>query len=801
MVDYEIAPGAAKASRALAGVFAPGRVRFGLRAKIALAMIAISVVSLASLTFYMYRGVDLLTERDLTRLSRSVGITASRLAAEMDNYRKDTLFLSKTPPIMGIHRAHDAGGVDPADGSTDVLWRDRLATIFTGLLEARPEYIQARYIGVDNGGRELVRVDRRTSGAIETTPPELLQAKADRPYFMDAALLNAGVVYFSDIDLNRDFGAIEVPHRPVVRTATPIRDVNGKLLGIVVINIDFQFLLDRTAGEIPDRYSLYVANSHGDFLDHPIAARAFGFDLGHRYLLQEELPQMAGVVAERVDGFAGLIDVEGDRHLAVAEAVSYDPSDREHDIILATVAREAGLSAEARALQRGALLAGTVMLALSMVAIVWLVDLIVRPLTGMTRMAMGIAAGDRAIDVSGYAGRRDEIGNLANSFAAMTGEVARREGELIEQKNALYQSEALFRETVEFAPDGLLIVDEDGMIVLANSAVQSIFGYRQSELIGKPVEVLVPDAARQKHRASRAAYAKAPTRRNMLSGLDIVGQTKDGASIPVEVSLGPANLQGDRVTLAIIRDVSERRQLERTLSGYAAELERSNAELSQFAYIASHDLQEPLRMVDSYVNLLARRYKGKLDEEADEFIGFATDGARRMKQLINELLDYSRVSNRPLKLASVDTGAMVTRVTDLLHDRIVEADAVITVADLPTVSADPGQLERLFVNLVSNAIKYRGEDAPKIDITVELKDGMYEFSVRDNGIGIAPEFRQKVFEIFTRLHSRAEYDGTGIGLASCKRIVERHGGEIWAEGSETVGSVFRFTLPAQTKEA
>ena len=239
----------------------------------------------------------------------------------------------------------------------------------------------------------------------------------------------------------------------------------------------------------------------------------------------------------------------------------------------------------------------------------------------------------------------------------------------------------------------------------------------------------------------------------------------------------------------------EVRSRQAELATKAEDLERSNQELSQFAYVASHDLQEPLRMVSSYLGLLARRYRGKLDAEADEFIGYAVDGAERMKLLINGLLGYSRVSNRPMNLEAVDTGRLADDVVRSLGESIAEAGAEFAIGSLPEIKADAMQMERLFTNLFENAIKYRSDAPPRIRVAAERRERFWEFSVADNGIGIAPEHSKKIFDIFTRLHGREKYQGTGIGLASCKRVVERHGGRIRVEPAPGGGSIFHFTLP------
>jgi PAS domain S-box-containing protein len=241
-------------------------------------------------------------------------------------------------------------------------------------------------------------------------------------------------------------------------------------------------------------------------------------------------------------------------------------------------------------------------------------------------------------------------------------------------------------------------------------------------------------------------------------------------------------------------DISESKQAQESLLRYAEDLRRSNAELEQFAYVASHDLQEPLRMVTSYLQLIERRYKGRLDADADDFIGFAVDGAERMKGLINDLLAYSRVGTRGGDFRPVDCNAVLDRVKQYLGLAIEENHATITSAHLPTILADEAQLVQLFQNLIGNAIKFHSDRPPHIHIDVQMDAAEVLFSVRDNGIGIDPQFDQRIFVIFQRLHRKNEYGGTGIGLAICKKIVERHGGRIWVESLPGAGATFYFTI-------
>jgi light-regulated signal transduction histidine kinase (bacteriophytochrome) len=248
--------------------------------------------------------------------------------------------------------------------------------------------------------------------------------------------------------------------------------------------------------------------------------------------------------------------------------------------------------------------------------------------------------------------------------------------------------------------------------------------------------------------------------------------------------------------VGVCQDVTLTRQSQR-LEQHARELVRSNAALEEFAHVASHDLQEPLRTVTSYVELLARRYRGKLDADAEDFIGYAIDGAKRMQTLIEDLLEYSRVGSRGRPFEAVVIGRVLEDVLDGLKVNLEEAGAEVHIdGEMPTVMADQGQLRQVFQNLIVNGIKFRGENRPEIRIGVEPLGDEWRISVSDNGIGIEPRFAERVFVIFQRLHGRESFPGTGIGLAVCKRIVERHGGRIWVESKPGVGSTFYFTWPS-----
>jgi PAS domain S-box-containing protein len=353
----------------------------------------------------------------------------------------------------------------------------------------------------------------------------------------------------------------------------------------------------------------------------------------------------------------------------------------------------------------------------------------------------------------------------------------------------------LFRLLVESVRDyAIFLLDPEGRVASWNEGARRIKGYEAAEIIGHHFSTFyVPEdvAAGKPQRLLEIAAVEG---RVEDEGWRV---SKDGSRLWADVVITALRDHDGRLRgfAKVTRDLTERRQAEEALDQRARELARSNGDLEQFAYVASHDLQEPLRAVVSYLQLLQRRYQGQLDAKADTYIGHAVDGAHRMQALIQALLTYSRVGRKGGQPTPTDAGAAVERALASLREAIEASGARVTYAGLATVTADPFQLAQLFQNLIGNAIKFHGDRPPRVEVSAERDDDAWHFVVRDNGIGIAPEYYERIFVIFQRLHARDEYPGTGIGLAICKRIVERHGGRIWVESAPGQGSAFHFTLP------
>ncbi|HEX7468814.1 MAG TPA: ATP-binding protein [Methanobacterium sp.] len=361
-------------------------------------------------------------------------------------------------------------------------------------------------------------------------------------------------------------------------------------------------------------------------------------------------------------------------------------------------------------------------------------------------------------------------------------------------EDALRESEEKYRNMVETANEGILMADKSGIITFANRKISEMLGYSIDELLGTDGLFLVDNE-------SLEMQEKIKNRKEgIIESYETKFIRKDGSELWTLISGSPIyDHNGVHIgNLGMYTDITKRKEAEDEIEKTIDELKRSNQELERFAYVSSHDLQEPLRMVTLYSQLLERRYKDRLDDDANDFIEYIVENAKCMKSLIDDLLEYSRITSQAKEFENIDLEKVLEDVLSNLSIPLVENNVNITHDSLPTVFADRNQMMQVFQNLITNAIKFRGEESPKIDISAQKGEKEWIFAVKDNGIGISPEHQKQIFEVFKRLHTRDEYPGTGIGLSITQKIIERHVGRIWVESESGIGSTFYFTLPIKS---
>ena len=389
------------------------------------------------------------------------------------------------------------------------------------------------------------------------------------------------------------------------------------------------------------------------------------------------------------------------------------------------------------------------------------------------------------------AAANEELVAANEEFEAANEELITTNQELQRAEEALRAASSYSRNLIEVSLDPLVTISAEGKITDVNTATEKITGMGREMLIGSDFSSYFTEPEN-----ARAGYQQVLTRGYVTDyPLSIRHQAGTITDLLYNAVLYQNEDGSTAGVFAAARDITERKRAEEALKKTMADLERSNKELEQFAYVASHDLQEPLRMVASFTQLLAKRYRDKLDADANEFINYAVDGANRMQKMVNDLLSYSRVGHRGKSFEPTDcTGILNQALTDL-NVAIDENEAVITHDALPVMMGDESQLVQLFQNLIGNGIKFRSKEAPRIHISAQESGNEWIFTVQDNGIGIDPQYNERIFMIFQRLHGREEYPGTGIGLAICKKIVECHGGRVWVDSQPGNGSTFYFTIP------
>ncbi len=650
--------------------------------------------------------------------------------------------------------------------AADALWPAEREKVSRLLANTAREYALVSYFHwVSPEGAILASSDARAVG-IEI---------GDRDYFKEALSAQGWAV--SDVITSRLTGV------SVFVLARAVRDDAGTVRGAVVASVECPRLADAfPTDSIDEGSAVFVFDSAGALVVASPPTAVPGTDKG------AEARMLARALAGEEDVGAFYDDRTREARLG-----AYVPMRPMGWVAAVSRPRGAALAPLAASLPWiVALLAAGV--AISVLSGFGVTSWIVKSVRRVQRHAEALGRGE---DDPGEPASVRELADLSAAFE-------RAAADIIEAREKAQEGQAILDTLMEHIPAGIVIADAPGMRIRAASryGVDLVRAADESEV--RPADW--PEQLR-KYNADGTPMAedelpltRAIRRGEVTTNLELyIRRPGMEGMVPVLVSAAPIHDSGGRIIGGVLvwRDIADIKEAMDRLETTAAELERSNRDLEQFAYVASHDLQEPLRMITGYLQLIERRYKGSLDEDADEFINFAVDGAARMQRLITDLLTYSRVGARGSPFGPVDMEEVLEHAMENLEGAIEESGAVVTHDALPTVHGDKTQLTQLLQNLIGNALKFRGEAAPAVHVAAEPYDRRWRFSVRDNGIGIESQYERRIFLIFQRLHGRREYPGTGIGLAICKKIVDRHGGRIWVESEPGRGSTFFFTLEAQ----
>ncbi|MDQ2693668.1 MAG: ATP-binding protein [Chloroflexota bacterium] len=717
-----------------------------LTSRLAFVFIIYAVLLLLGVGVLAYdSGRDSLRSATVSELQATALEKEAALTRWVEDKRVDIAALARNPTTLEAAATLLTVSPDSPEGRTA---RDTLVA------NVRPR--------VDNGEFLDVNMLHPETGQVlaSTAPAEEGKYRENRPYFLNG---QTGP-YIQNLYYSLAIQSI------AMTASAPLRAADGQLLGVLTAHLNLEEMNDifkrRTGLHQTD--DSYLVNTASLFVTQP------------RFILDSAVLQR-GVHTEDVRRCLqqqnGMVETRDYRDTPVIAVYRWLP---ERDLCLVTKLDQVEAYGPARAFGGTIALTSTVALLAAAMLAIGLSRTVTEPILALRAGAARFGQGNLDMRLPETSG--DELGDLAREFNKMAEALAEQ------QTHLRRRAEQFFNITLDL----LCTVSLDGHLIDLNPAWEHTLGYARRSLHRLPLTELVhPDDVSSTNAAlQRVAHGMASIR------FEARFRHQDGGYhwLAWAVVISPQ----DGLLYGAARDVTQRRQTEEQLRQQADELERSNRELEQFAYVASHDLQEPLRIVSSYVQLLARRYKGKLDQDADEFINYAVEGASRMKTLINDLLAYSRVGTRGKELAPVQMEEVFERVSRNLKIALQESNATLTHDPLPVVLADSSQMIQLLQNLIGNAIKFRDTKPPRVHLGVRRQEEHWLFFVRDNGIGIDPEYRERIFIIFQRLHNQHEYPGTGIGLAICRKIVERHGGQIWVESASGDGATFYFTLqPAE----
>lgn len=756
------------------------RVRLNIRAQFLLLLVTALLVSEVILTgFSLDRIRELDLARSTARFEGESAVLATRVDSEFLTLLHDMQMIPRMPPFQGLIRSHANNHYDRQELSTSKMWHNRLQTIFAYTLKARPYYMQMRYIGDADGGRELVRVDQDSRG-MTIIDGEQLQRKSDEFYFRETLKLQENEVYLSQITLNREFGRQDERNVPTLRAIVPIHDLNGERFGIFVINLDLEAMLKDVLLEYSPVYDTYIYDQMGNVAWYETSSKTAYFRMAE----ENDIVRATLQLARQANSESTLSPEDINRNADLIYSNRLDIGSAENSLALTLTQIEPShlVLQEANLAERQYLMGSAATLGMFLALAIVAAHYFTRPIL---KLNAGILAwGDGRTDFELPSDRSDEVGVLARSFEGVVSRLA-------EARKSEFDAYQRVSAAINLAVDGLITVSSSGVIQSINPVACEIFASSEENAVDEPIAKFLP--AISKH------IQPCQKRKGLLT---LTGITSAGYEVPVEVSISEIAVSDGVFYWVVLRDVTERTVQQAMLEDALGNLQRSNSELNDFAYIASHDLREPLRGIQIHAQSVLKNAPTGLDAESQRKLGRVNELAKRMQQLVSDLLEFSRLNRIESEGQTTDAQLAVEMVLDSLQSSIESANAVVELTDrLPFIFGESVHVASVFQNLITNSLKYNEAEIPHIAIGMseyrEHEGVVYRnvFYVRDNGIGIHEDFHDDIFKIFKRLNSEKTYGyGTGAGLTFVRKIVDRYGGKIWLESMPGKGTTFYFTL-------
>ncbi|MBN9669768.1 ATP-binding protein [Roseibium aggregatum] len=729
--------------------------------------VALSTLAIGTLSFVRIRteAIDLAQ----ARLSSEAHALSQRFALDYYLIAYDLETIAETPPIQGLMRAARNNGIDPQDGSTDALWRERLATIFEAVLKHRTDYFQFRYVGLADSGREIVRVDRKQDTFV-TSRVETLQQKDQEPYFRQAAKAPSGRVVFSAVTYNREHGRNESSLTPTLRGMLPIDDPQGNRYGFLVINVDYEKMLRNAFREIDPATHTYVVNGLGDYMEHYSGSR----QSPHRLELHSDPTRPAPEIVQRVNATNAdedLFYLEDTVGFFVREAGRFDQAAANLGVAVEIPKSEwYRTSVKTR---DEFLAVGLLILLISMVLAITAARSMMQPLSDLAD-AVDLSGSRETLDFP-VSNRNDEISNLALA-------IQNRDAELTESRE---RSSAIVNNVV----DGLILIDDKGQIEQFNPSCERIFGYSAEEALGRNVSMLMTPEDARPHDGYLERNRKGLGGRSLEITRELKAVDKSGRVFPIELAINAVSVNNEKKFSGVIRDISERREVERLRE--------------EFVSTVSHELRTPLTSIRGSLTLLDMMSSdGGLQPKMQKLVSVARKNTERLILLVNDILDFEKLRAGKVHyiLARTDITREVKQAIELNQGYADDSHISLNVdldPEAGLVSLDAEKFQQVMSNLISNAVKFSRSQGT-VTVRSRKRDGRVRIEVEDTGTGIPEEFKTQIFEPFSQADGSVtrKNSGTGLGLNLSRNYVEGMQGEIGFESLEGRGTTFWIAFPA-----